>query len=205
MRASRGAYLPWGLAEEAASAVGWLEKRSLAVVTAFTGLLTANDGVVPESLGPDHIHLQTLGKTTGALCPILTGAYLRDSAKTVDLEQGITLGPTMYPVFLLPFLAGFCGARDCSVSVSWPSVQVHVHCNGATVLAKTCDLNCPTAESLSIIAQTATDQVAPDLLGRCEVTDVELADLNAMAVRTFLPESELSRVSGAGGFRVDDD
>ena len=112
LKASRGAYLTWGLAEEAGYAAGWLLAHGFSVLDSLVALLEENDGKPCRDLGPDDPETGWRpNQRARALCPIITGALMSDSAKRVAAGQSIYAGPVAHPVLLLPFVAEL--ARDC--------------------------------------------------------------------------------------------
>ena len=92
LKATRGAGLSWGLAEEAAGAVAWLHERNLPGVAALCSYLGAVAGHPSED---------------NPACPLLTGSAFSDGTITAPSGAGarIDLGRVLSPLLLLPFIA----------------------------------------------------------------------------------------------------
>ena len=191
-RAARGAGLPWGIAEEAAQAVRWLEGYGLPGVSAFAGLLPKLDGKDCRRLGPASL-VQPWGGEGGPLCPCMTGAAMSDHRGL--LAAGLDLGPTFAPILLLPF-----AARVGVVEVKWAGTRCivseqGVYAEGETLLA------------VDVRAVHCTPSAAMRLDDRPRglIPHGDWAVLSDYGARTFAPDTETSRTSGAGAGLTDND
>ena len=203
-RAARGAYMPWGLAEDAARAVGWLEKASLPCLPQFVGLLRLNDGADMETLTVNHHDDRTLTKAGGNACPILTGTYLCDAQQTLDLDNGVQIEQVAYPCLLLPFLSGISVANGCDLAVGWSNFEAIVYKDGVQISSGHADLESSLSEQVQITKRVAALHTDNAPQTRVQVGADDLSALTGFAARTYLPETELSRATGAGGGSVDD-
>lgn len=204
-RAARGAYMPWGLAEDAARAVCWLERASLPSVSQFVGLLQQNDGVALSKLAICPLDSRTLTKTEAYACPILTGSYLSDAYQTLDLESGVQIERIAYPCFLLPFLSEISATTRCNMHVSWGTFEATVNAYGVPFLSEKRDVVCQQSDLIQIVQCYANWELRGVPVSRLQVNAGNLSTLTDLAARTYLPETELSQATGAGGGSVDDD
>lgn len=196
LKAARGAGMPWGLAEEAGFAAGWLAARGVDGASVLLAHLTArpehSDGIVIEN----RIWSSQSG---GGLCPIAVGAALADHA---GLEEGVGSGPVTimnlrHPGLVMPHLAGLARASKTLLVLDWDggSAQMSaagevdranllalIHVPMARLVVRSCD---PMASAI-----VATRFTPADI---CPLTSATLAGLNALAMRTTVPASEQSR------------
>ena len=95
LKATRGAGLSWGLAEEAAGAVAWLHERGLPGTAALCSYLST----IADAA--------SLHGSRDAACPLLTGSALSDGtiAAPSDASETLDLGRVLSPLLLLPFVA----------------------------------------------------------------------------------------------------
>jgi len=204
-RAARGAYMPWGLAEDAARAVCWLERASLPSASQFVGLLQLNDGVALSKLAIRPLDGRTLTKTEAYACPILTGSYLSDAYQTLDLDSGVQIEQVAYPCFLLPFLSEISATSGCNIHVSWGTFEATVNERGVQFSSGRKDVVCQQFDLIQIVHCNANREFRGIPVSRLQVNAGNLATLTDLAARTYLPETELSQATGAGGGSVDDD
>jgi hypothetical protein len=205
LKASRGAYMTWGLAEEAARAVGWMVANGLPGLEAVADLLETNDGKSCRDLGPADVEGIWRCPEEEALCPIVTGALLSDSVQLLAADQVLHLGPLAHPALLLPFAADLAEARGESVALRWRGFEAVCSGRGVVVSQGGDKLSESSVESVSIAPAGARTAITATTQNRVEMTDDVHERLKNFAYRTYLPESEESRLSGAGGGTVDDD
>jgi len=186
-KAARGAGLPWGLADEAGFAAGWLQARAINGASALAAYLAGPLGQAPQ-VG--------VGRWSGAapLCPIATGAALADHR---ELPQGFTghallaIDGVAWPILLLPFLSS-----DSALSVACDKVKVVVDGNtvegDCTALARL-----PMSSVILNRSASASGAVMPR---PCPVEPVDLSVLERLAFETAVPPSAQSRAdAGAAG------
>lgn len=97
-KAARGAGRAHGVAEDAGRAARWLCARGEDGAGALARLLQASDGAAAADLVPDLADMTPKGT---AICPLMLGGYLSDSATLPDAP----IGPVWEPSLLLPFVA----------------------------------------------------------------------------------------------------
>ncbi|WP_306152934.1 DUF3726 domain-containing protein [Roseovarius sp. MMSF_3281] len=201
-KAARGAGLSWGLAEEAGKAARWLTAAGLPGPQVLADLLTRNDGAEYEALCPMEAEEGTWVAKGGTLCPLISGAVLCDNAQR--LQQGkVSLGRTAAPMLLLPYLDA--AARQCgtALTVQWNGTTITLG-NAAQTTGN--GLDAPMAEKITI-SPTPVACPAPPVArrNRGDMPADVARRLTAFAERTYAPETEESRLSGAGAGLTDND
>jgi len=187
LKATRGAGLPWGLAEEAAGAVFWLHQRNLPGISALCGYLASRDQ--PQRTGT-------------ALCPLVTGAALSDGSHPCpsQMDDTIDLGVVAAPLLLLPFVAtispGTIWLEAGAASTATSSPPDHWHSDWLRGSAA-CQLRCD-----------AGPQIDPGHAGQTRLADhfaCCVDRLTGYAHRTYAPATSQSRLAGAGAGLTDND
>jgi hypothetical protein len=206
-RAARGAGMSWGLAEEAGKASRWLAERGLPGVGLLLGLLQANDGRPPASMAPvigdDRWHA-----LDGDLCPVCSGAALRDRIDMLGHGAEIRMAALAYPLLLAPFLdQSWRSDGDC-YEMRWPNVRVVVSVDGVRLeCADDSALRSERADEVTLSVATPLEAQTthfPHIAGvKTPISDWHAMD--ALARRTYVPASEESRARGAGASRTDND
>jgi hypothetical protein len=201
LKAARGAGLPWGLAEEAGFAAGWLASQG---IDGAAALLNHLEGITPSSLAPISVlgrHWQ--GLSDGALCPITLGAALDDHAM---LDAGPHAGPittnmVSQPVLLVPFLARMVKATGKPLTLAWQNGSASVTPDGHI---DTYSLSLRTHAALTISSFAGVAQPGASVPAIAPILAQVLAGLNALSMRTTVPASDASR-RGAGATASDND
>jgi hypothetical protein len=198
LKAARGAGMEWGLAEEAGQAARFLARHGLPFEAPFVTLLSSRawrtapwlDGMVVRPLIRDAF-----------LCPVRTGAYLCDLARTgpVIVERLIS------PLLLLPFAA----RRSAAVEVAWGGLRLRLDASKVTADPATpCQLVASEAEKVELIPLEGarSDHRPPDVqVGGASVEEAFWAKLQGYEAMTYVPASAKSRASGAGAGEIDND
>ena len=200
LKAARGSYLSWGVAEEAGRAAAWLETRGLPAATAVAGLVEENDAIPMARLAPIDPFSQTI-KGEGRLCPFLAGTAISD----VDPKGTIDLLSVAHPLLLVSFAAQIGEGQGTDLSVVWPGVEIVCGTNGLTVRGMRADLLKSYASKVSIGPSTQKAEPVKNRLLRAEVDNHVWATLEGYAHRTYVPASEASRLAGAGAGLTDND
>jgi len=201
-KAARGAGLSWGLAEEAGKAARWLTAVGLPGPQVLADLLTRNDGADYETLCPMEADEGRWVARGGTLCPLISGAVLCDNAQRLGTGD-LTLGRTAAPMLLLPYLDA--AARQCgsSLTVRWNGTTVTL---GNNAQAMGDSLDTPMADQITIASSTAEKAANPlPQHNRGDMPANVAQCLKAFAERTYAPETEESRLSGAGAGLTDND
>ncbi|EDM71619.1 hypothetical protein RAZWK3B_19741 [Roseobacter sp. AzwK-3b] len=204
-KAARGAGLSWGLAEEAGKAARWLVAQGLPGPQVLADLLTRNDGTTYETLCP---HDEDEGRWTargGTLCPLISGAALCDHASRLAAGEALHLGRTASPMLLLPYLDAAARMAGRSVTVSWEGVSVT--CGAADDIpdGMTDALSTTMVDAVSILPGALCDTETPSPTARADIPEATARQLDAFAQRTYAPETETSRLAGAGAGLTDND
>ncbi|MCP3971702.1 MAG: DUF3726 domain-containing protein [Rhodobacteraceae bacterium] len=191
-KAARGAGMSWGLAEEAGFAVRWSEARGLPGAELLAALLQQTDGDDRALVAPQP---GDVWRAEAPFCPITAGAALADRAGMLP-GQALRLGPVRYPLLLLPYLA-----ETGQAGLSWADTDIRtgggVTVEGDARKALATEVTCGFAASGSL--------PCPPTQWRAGVTPETLAVLNRFAHRTYAPDTEASRLAGAGAGLTDND
>lgn len=181
LKAARGSGLPWGIAEEAGFACRWLAARGLPFAEPLACVLIDPKG-----------------------SPLLAGISFSDKPHAAVVSCPLTLDGIVEPLLLLPFIANVARATRQLLRVQWP--------NSDYVLSacETCKINGAPAAGRLMIGRwepTADMRLAPlpRTLDGVDVTKAAWRDLENLAARTYVPESQQSRQKGAGSGSVEED
>lgn len=201
-KAARGAGFSWGMAEETGRAARWLCAQGIDGVQALAALLGRADGAalvtMEPAAGPGH----ALRTQAGAICPLMAGAALADSAE-IWAADGLQIGAVLSPALLLPFAAIAAAQLGTPISVTWDGVAART--DGTRLsLTGSDDLLAPqtaqaTVRSGGKLAEPLTRR------SRAAPADADWATLNCLAGRTHAPATEDSRLKGAGAGLSDND
>lgn len=179
-KAARGAGFSWGLAEDIGRAARRIAAEREDWCSAMLSL--AENGQSFEAPDPARVARWRKGEADTAggkpLCPIRTAALLLDDPLPADALPLAILDvglPVWFHAMLLR--SDMRIARPATLSMS----------------------------QADVVVERRTDLEPPMTGRRGSIDERTLAALNAFAVRTYVPESENSRVRGAGGGRVDDE
>lgn len=205
-KAARGAGYDWGLAEEAGKAARWLSARGLPGVGPLLAILQRNDGRPYRDLRP-RIEGDAWHPSTDRLCPLVAGAALSDRFEALAAGRRIRLLSASHPILLLPFLGRACTATGVPVALSWPGMKILIRKDGPCLDGHDEALEPPDP----VCAIVAPAQAAADLPPRAVCLQGVAQDartwrrLEAFAARTYVPDSEESRLTGAGAGLSDND
>lgn len=184
LKATRGAGLSWGLAEEAAGAVFWLHQRGLPGISALCGYL--------ESCG-------VATTDDDAACPLVLGTALSDGTHAVPEQVGgrIDLGTVKAPLLLLPFVATIPPGTFWLIAPGSDDTAPDQWHSGWLRGSAPCQLRRGTAAQM---AGTRVGQTRlPDQFACC------VDRLTVFAHRTYAPATSQSRLAGAGAGLTDND
>ncbi len=206
LKATRGAGLSWGLAEEASRAARWLAARDLPGVPSLAGLLeriyAAGDAdVAPVTEGN---HWRPAGPWISGLH---AGIAFADLAGEIDDDGELAVADVAEPLLFLPFAA--LASRVCAspLAVSWPGCEKMLSAGdivGAVPIGQLAD-HAPMLTVRVVNAPALAPAPKPEARS-VYVDDGAWARLDSFAKRTYVPESEESRAQGAGsGTLVDTD
>jgi hypothetical protein len=206
-RAARGAGMCWGLAEEAGKAARWLAERGLPGVQLLVALLRSNQGRSYDAMAP-VIAAEHWRAPDGDLCPVCSGAAVRDRLQILARGEEICLGALAYPLLLAPFLDQSWRPHGASYELRWENVRVTV---SGTRVALECgdDSACSSEWADEVKVSMATNPNPPPThhprIAGVNTPISEWRALDAFAKRTYVPASEESRARGAGAGGTDND
>ena len=202
-RAAKGAYMPWGLAEDAGASIAWLARHRIRAIQAFVELLEANEGKNCADMAPQLSCKRSNSEENGCVCPILAGAYLSDQGGG-SLNAGmIEIRSLQSPVLIAPFLAWVADDLECCLEVHWPGTGLLVGPASVKVLSGAERIGISRRQDVKISVSTESPEISAAEISRIRISDRNRAILEEFVQRTYLPESEHSMASGAGGIRVD--
>lgn len=204
-RAARGAGMDWGMAEEAGRAVRWLCAAGWPGARALAALLSDTDGAPWEARRPQVAAMPWQARG-GLLCPVAAGAALSDRAGDLAAGTGIRLGPTAWPLLLVPFMARAAEMTGAPLSAGWTGVTVG-HDGGVTrvLAADPAALAARRADAIVIGLATARAGNPVRHAGRAEVDTQTARRLTEFAGRLLAPETPGRRRAGAGAGPGDND
>ncbi|MEQ8585710.1 MAG: DUF3726 domain-containing protein [Thalassobaculaceae bacterium] len=185
IRAARGAGCPWGLAEEAGIAARVLEAHGLPGVAALSRLFERRSGCAC------HRDPETPS------CGLWEMAALSDDLP----DTGRRLGPVSAPLLLV--VPCLLDARSGGGwRIDWEDGAIVCGPGG---VAREGGLFPDKVASVSVTrAAPPAESVPPDWRSR-DVPDAAWCHLEALAARTYVPETAASRISGAGPGTADTD
>ena len=201
-KATRGAGYSWGIAEEAANAVGWLCANGIDGTAVLLAAIVA-----PTVNAPDTSNDFWVSSDGKPLCPLMTGAALSDFATSIFAanDDHLQVGPVWQPVLLLPFMAQCAATMGGSIAIEWDGRKLVVG-NGIKTDAET--LSTFLSASIATISLSLSgDLFDPDstMTSFALASPHTIAALDALAMRTTVPATEQSRNSGAGAGTSDND
>jgi len=203
-RATRGAGLSWGLAEEAGYAASWLARHSLPGPEALAGHLTAIDGVGYDQISPQGTS-DIWHASGGTLCPLITGAALCDLAGALATGRTIALGRLSYPLLLLPFVAAASAMENAQLSLSWAGVTAEFGPELRLAVAAADSLTQDLVPGVHItMGHTLSGEPVPRQT-RGHISPEAGRILGSLGHRTYAPDTAESRLSGAGAGLSDND
>jgi hypothetical protein len=208
LKACRGAGMSWGLAEEAGRAACGLAAHGLAWDRSLVSRLEHGHLVAAPSLSQqDNQQDIRPALAGGLLCPIHAGAALSD---LLSLELSLTLHSVIEPMWLLPFAARRARSGG-HVVLSWDGGAIEF--DAARLNLSEAALRGLCVGRLDLLhAEMHPDDMPQHRIGpACEPRDGIEVDaaawdiLQTWAARTYVPESQQSRLAGAGAGLTDND
>ena len=200
-KAAKGAGMAWGLAADAGKAARWLADHGLPGPEVIADLLDWRDGRDHAAVAPPDVSL-SWADHGAVLDPIVVGTVC------ADLAERLAAGPTELGTVQRPVLLGFAlavAARRTGTPLvaGWAGAELAVDAEGATV-AGADDALLDSAVAVSVRPGTGRGRrlIGPD---RGWSVDGEAwARLERYAHRTYAPDTEQSRLTGAGAGLIDD-
>ena len=203
-KAYRGIGRPWGLAEEAGFAAGWLARRGLPAAEIFLGVAQRFDGTSYAQCAPMDMD-SAWTAPGGALCPVIAGALLSDAPDRSARPGGLILHQVAAPLITLAFAESAARKTGSALSVEWGPNRAVCAPAGHRFEFDPASPWIDCADALSIAVTDHDGAAAGPNHTRLACRDADILGLEHFAHRTYVPESEQSRLGGAGAGLTDND
>lgn len=204
LKAYRATAMPWGIAQEAGHAAGWMAMHRLPGLEAFAGLVKMFDGVAADQRTPVSLNTP-YHASSGGLCPVVLGTVLND-LYAGDLKfEPITISRCAYPVILLPFIDRIALVNRRRLIVSWGNVEVRSNGDGLVIEGDPSSLGVDEIEQVTISTDDVAGPTRKGIARRGQGHPAAVKVLEQFAHRTYVPASEESRLGGAGAGLTDND
>lgn len=197
-KAARGAGYSWGLAEEAAKATQWLCRQGIDGCGFLSSLLKQTDNTDLSQWTP-LISAQRWQSPHNTLCPIVTGTAFLDRADLLD-DAPIVIAGLAEPALMLFFLAAASRRSDAIISLQCAN-NSYVTDGHRVSVNRTTDV----IEANTRIEFTNTLGAVNVVCNRATPLQINWTELTQFASRTYAPDTEQSRLTGAGSGLVDND
>lgn len=202
-KAYRGIGRPWGLAEEAGRAAMWLASRGLPGPDMFAILARRFDGTDCADCTPADL-ASPWKAPGGELCPIVAGSCFCDAPTRVREPGGLSMHAVVAPLLIVPFAAAVAHRTGLCLAVEWRGAQAVCAPDGHRITAAPQDLTADMADVTLLPAEGVGD-LAGQTRQRVPCSEATFTTLDHFAHRTYVPETELSRLKGAGAGLTDND
>lgn len=206
-KAYRGLGRPWGLAEEAGRAVVWLLERGLPGPDLFARLIQGFDGRAWQESSPPDLSRPWTARN-GPLCPVIAGTILCDTPDLLKEADGIDIHHVAAPLIILPFVATAARKTEVALTVEWDHTRIVCSADGHRIKAHEDGL-VPVGTETRANVRISTTQCAKDMSRpiwtRALCSRDTIRTLEHFAHRTYVPETEQSRLKGAGAGLTDND
>jgi len=203
-KATRGAGLSWGLAEEAGKSARWLSAMGLPGADCLAAVLTQNDRVAYDTICPEGFAGVWTARG-GTLCPLTAGACLCDHATALAEGLTITLGRTAFPLLLFPYVAAASDMTGAPLGLAWDGVDMTRNGGLSFIASASGATDMPVAASVQVRRVPAPDGDPVRRAWRGDISSATMATLGRFAHRTYAPDTPESRMAGAGAGLTDND
>lgn len=198
--AARGAGYSWGLAEEAAKATRWLSSHNVDGCRALVNVLTLFDCTNTKSYQL-NIDGNTWSSNGELLCPVTTGSYFSDYSSLLE-TQAININDLVEPIIFLFFASQFAKCKENTVSLTW-SVNSVITDGYNTAF---CLSGSKSSIKQNVLVKFSAEKPKlSKLQTRAEPQPEVWHKLRSFAARTYAPNTEQSRIGGAGAGLSDND
>ncbi|MFU1476288.1 DUF3726 domain-containing protein [Roseovarius sp. C7] len=201
-KATRGAGYSWGLAEDAGRATRWLCAMGLDGAAALAQVLSACDQADPPMIRPARL-ASPWAAPGGQLCPISAGATLCDLAEGLAAGEVITLQDVIEPLLLYPFVAAAAEMTGSGLRLSYEGLSI-TRFEGCSYLSAA-DPRRAMASEVEVARAENARGLPVRRAWRGHVDPRDAARLGSMAHRIYAPDTEASRLAGAGAGLTDND
>ena len=195
-KAARGAGFEWGYAEEIGKAIRWLAAFELPGTAVLAAYLKEHNDCPANFCQPDASNTKHIkAKGTGDLCPVLTGAWLCDSA-VIEKNSCIQIERLSFPLLLMPFLAQITDSIQQSLTFEYQSTRLQFS-SGILNSNDNISLSCKLAENARLTMNSRVIEGRPAAVIGQKTAKIDWELLNLYACKTYVPATEASR-QGAG-------
>ncbi len=203
-RATRGAGLSWGIAEETGKATRWLASHDLPGVSLLVDVLRQNDAVARPDIAPQSLD-GVWQATSGTLCPLVSGAALNDCAGRLSAGHSVEMANVSHPLLVVPFAAWAAIHIKAPVAVTWLDITIETDGFGLSVDDPKVQINQTSPVTLICTSALQKSNALSAPSHRGNANQAAWQALNAFALRTYAPATEESRILGAGAGTSDND
>lgn len=199
-KAARGAGFSWGLCDDIGKCARALAAGGLPWAPSLLALAQHGSSLAAPVLSLSAEAASAISAPAGGscLCPIRTGALIADRPGMLT-GHPLRIDRVAHPLWLL----GFAALWDVRVRVSWKGACADVA--GGAIAGKAGDAGWLAPDAGVTISSGTGDVREPDRRRRASIDPTVFEALGAMAARTYVPASDNSRATGAGGSRTDDE
>ena len=195
-KAARGAGFEWGYAEDIGKAIRWLAAYDLPGTASLAAYLKEYNShrtnlCQPKLSGQTYTNVNGKGK----LCPILTGAWLCDSA-AIEKNCHLHFENLSFPLLLMPFLSQIAISIQQSLTYEFSSTRLQFS-NGILNVNDDKSLNCKQVEKATLtMNEDIIEGKVAAVVGQ-KTAKIDWDVLSQYAFKTYVPATEASRL-GAG-------
>ncbi len=196
-KATRGAGLPWGIAEEAGKAARWLASHDLPGPEMLSTLLALHQDISYHTLAPvsgdDIFH-----SGSNTLCPLLAGAALTDRIHAASPDKKLEFRSIACPLLLAPYISILAKKIGSPLELLWDDVELVIAPDGSLKTKNGTEFL--TSHSMSAecrVTASKTELQPRKVIGR-EVDAESWNSLTEFSSRIYAPATEASRKLGAG-------
>ncbi len=195
-KACFGAGFAWGEAEEAAKSVAFLCSYELPAIEALVQVLPLQKSRLRPVIEDKKI------TSPEKLCPIMTGIALADRAFDIN-EQAWQISALQSPLLTLPILWRAGEFHNKIFRMQGDNWEAHI---GKGTFALSGDASVAELESVEVsVVQKAPVSLAVKRFDSISVEEKTEKTLLQFFMQTTVPESDESRISGAGAGLSDND
>lgn len=196
-RASRGAGLSWGLAEEAGKATRWLVAHEFAGLEMLADIIDRLDKKTLDDVSP-IIVAGVWQSRSDVLSPFTSGAMLSDRASEIAAGEELVLGPLCQPLALAPYVAAAAKLSGHVFELRWSDVVMTVAADKASLDQGIPDPGASVAQTTFCLAVDREIANPIRCITNCNADPRIWARLNDYARLIYAPATEASRLAGAG-------
>lgn len=202
LKAARGVGLAWGICEEAAWAARWLAAHGIDGAHALVLVLQKLAEGDAVALAPDTDKNPWQARQN--MSPLLAGVTLMDRSALFQADT-LALDEVDTPIFLAPFCAELAKLWQSPLLVRSTDATraFSFQTDGASLWAEGELMGLANVEIVKCEIKPQSAPMGNETRARPSAADLEI--LNAYAARIYAPDTETSRLKGAGAGVSDND